>query len=324
MNPNYQRGIIMLAILFFIPAIIREKEDLHKFICSSVYVFIVIHILAMITSFIFLLKGHSLLNLHLMRVLETPPVYWDSGLLLIGLAYLFVKREMNSGLLVIFCILACAGIILGNSRTRFLATFLCLLYFIYPYVNRRLIVWAVTLLFIFSAGLLALPKVENYFSRLVNQRIEQSIGKSFAEMSTGRASAYEFSYNRWKQNPILGVGSCYIFPRPSVINKQNSDPASRVHNYYLEVLAGQGVAGIFLLIIVLLISTQVIFKIVKVKAKNVIDGRYLISLFLFGIINWLFKESWGITYSIIALLSVYSQTSENSQPKSSFDKNLAL
>lgn len=308
MNPNYQRGINTLFLLFIIPALVKTREDIRRFFDSTAHMFMAAHVLLTIAAVFFLLAGHPLYDLHLMRFLDTPPVYWESGLLVLLLAYFLVNRKMGAGLLIAFCILALFGLILGNSRTRFVATFLCVVYFIYPYINGRILAWATVLFILILSSLAVLPGVEGYFSRLIDQRVEQSVGKSFSEMSLGRVSAYEYAYKRWQEKPLLGVGSCYILSKTALINKRTN--VARVHNYYLEVLAGQGIAGFFLLAAVLGISSVMILKIIFSKAYTVMDGRMLVALFLFGTINWMFKESWGITYSIIALLSVYGKSGD--------------
>lgn len=308
LNPNYHRGISTLFLLFFIPAVIKTRDDIHQFFSSTAYMFIVAHILLLIVAIFFLLAGHPLYDLHLMVFLNTPPIYWESGLFVLLLAYFLVNRKMGAGYLIAFCVLALFGLVLGNSRTRFVATFICMAYFIYPYINGRIVAWSTVLVILVTSCLAVLPGVGGYFARLIDQRVEQSVGKTFYEMSSGRTMAYEYAYNRWKEKPLMGVGSCFILPKENLVNKQTN--IIRVHNYYLEVLAGQGLAGFFLLLAVLGISLMIIIKIVFKKADRVIDGRMLVALFLFGTINWMFKESWGITYSVIALLSVYDKCGE--------------
>lgn len=317
LNPNYQRGLSNLFLLIIIPTLVRKREDIRHFFVSSAHVLMFTHVILTVAAVFFLLAGHSLYELHLMRFLNTPPVFWESGLLVLLLAYFLVNRKMSAGLLIIFCILALFGLILGNSRTRFLATFLCGIYFIYPYINVRIVAWTSVLVILILSSLAVLPGVEGYFSRLIDQRVEQSVGKSFSEMSSGRESAYDYAYNRWQEKPLLGVGSCYIFPKADLINKRTS--SARVHNYYLEVLAGQGLSGFSLLVVVLGICLVMILKIVFSKADAVMDGRMLVALFMYGTINWMFKESWGITYSIIALLSVYGKSTESGLPSPDAD-----
>ncbi len=302
-NPNYQRGITILFLLFIVPVLIKTRDDIRRFFVSSAHVFMFTHVFLTVAAVFFLLAGHPIYELHLMRFLNTPPVFWESGLLVLLLGYFLVNRKMNGGFLIFFCVLALFGLVLGNSRTRFLATFICLVYFIYPYINGRLVAWAGALSILVLSSLVMLPGVEGYFERLIDQRVEQSVGKSFSEMSNGRMSAYEYAYKRWQEKPALGVGSCFIFPKENLINKRTS--AARVHNYYLEVLAGQGVVGFSFLVSVLGLCLVMIVRIVTGKASDVMDGRMLVALFMYGAINWMFKESWGITYVIIALLSVY-------------------
>ncbi|MFZ5570356.1 MAG: O-antigen ligase family protein [Thermodesulfobacteriota bacterium] len=312
-NPIYQRGILSIVILFLMPAALGSRDDIRKFLYATFQLFIVVHLLVVLAAVFFLALGNSIYDLHLMRILDTPPIYWESGLFLIFLAYAFVGRKVRSSMIMWYGMLAFAGLVLGNSRTRFLATLLCLLYFMYPNVSKRLIAWMLTLALLSSTSLLLLPgSVEDYFSKLIQQRIEQSSGKTFAEMSTGRTKAYEYAYKKWKENPFVGVGSCYILPRS--IYTGVSTPIPRVHNYYLEVLAGQGVVGFGLLIIVLFICFVSMLKIGMMKSTMVLDGRLIVALFLFGVINWMFKESWGITYSAITMLSLYRQTKESESP----------
>lgn len=312
LNPNYQRGIGTLFLLFFIPAIIKTRDDIHQFFSSTAYMFMAAHILMLVAAIFFLLTDHPLYDLHLMLILKTPPIYWESGLFVLLLVYFLVNRRIGAGYLIAFCVLALFGLVLGNSRTRFVATFICMAYFIYPYINGRIVAWSTVLIILATSSLMVLPGVGGYFARLIDQRVEQSAGKSFNEMASGRVMAYEYTYNRWKEKPLMGVGSCFILPKINLINKKTN--IFRVHNYYLEVLAGQGIVGFSLLIVVLVISLIIIFKIVIKKAGLVIDGRMIMTLFLFGTINWIFKESWGITYSVIALLSVYDKSGESVMP----------
>lgn len=314
-NPNYQRGIQLLAVLLFLPAVLNSREDIRSFLHSTTLLLVLVHLLVIIAAVFFLVSGHSLYDLHLMRILDTPPVFWESGLLLLCLAYYFVLRKMNSGFLIFFIVIGCVGLILGNSRTRFLATFFCLLYFIYPFVSKRILAWTVSIVLLLSVSPLLLPhNVTDYFSRLINQRIEQSSGNDFSEIARGRMNACKFAYERWKKHPLLGVGSCYILPRESMLDKRNAKSMPRVHNYYFEVLAGQGATGFVLLIIVLGLTFIMIWRIAREKANKVLDGRLIIALFWFGIINWLFKESWGITYSTIAMLSAYTRIRKSASP----------
>jgi hypothetical protein len=303
-NPNYHRAITLLSLLLFIPAVLRSRNDIRGFLLSTIHVLIAIHILVVIATVYFLMSGHSLYELHLMRILNTPPVFWESGLLMLGLAYLLVFREISTLSLISLGILACIGLLLGNSRTRFLATFICLFYFLYPYISKRLIAWIVSLMLLLTASPILLPhNAKDYSSRLIKQRIEQSTTMDINKISSGRISTYKFTFERWKESPLVGVGSCYILPR-------TLDKAPRVHNYFLEILAGQGLLGLILLISVLVISFIIISHIGMKKAYNVVEGRFIVALFLYGLINWMFKESWGITYCTIAMLSVYSQTGE--------------
>lgn len=310
-NPNFQRGVLLLAVLLFLPALLRSRYDIRRFLFSTTNLLMAIHILIVIVAVFYLMSGHYLYDLHLMRLLETPPIFWESGLLLLCLAYFFVLSEMNTGLLIVFATLACAGLILGNSRTRFLSTIFCLLYFLYPYVSKRMIALIVSLVLFLSLSPLALPdNVNDYFSRLINQRIKQSSSNNLSQITAGRTEMYEFAFKRWTENPMLGVGSCYILPRKATINQQSMG-APRVHNYYLEVLAGQGAVGFGLLIIVVGMCIIMTLRIAILKADKAVDGRLIVALFFFGIINWAAKESWGITYCAIALLSMYMRTRES-------------
>ena len=113
------------------------------------------------------------------------------------------------------------------------------------------------------------------------------------------------------------MGSCYILPRDkAVVNGQKSMP--RVHNYLLEVLAGQGWVGFSLLLAVLAVTFKNIWKINKFKAHEAIDGRLIVAFFGFGFLNWLFKESWGMTYSAIILLSAFVRVRLNHYAQTSF------
>ena len=308
LNPNYHRAILLLAIFLLLPAVLHTREDILSFLHSTTILFIFIHLLLIVATVMFLISGNSLYDLHLMRILDTPPIYWESGLFLLCVGYSFVVRKMSTGFLIFFAVIGFSGLLLGNSRTRFLATFLCLLYFIYPYVSRRLIAWAITIVFLLAVIPLLMPhNVINYFTRLVNQRVEQSYGKTFAEMSSGRMIAYTFAYKRWKDSPFLGVGSCYVLPRQKTFINRSQKSMPRVHNYYLEVLAGQGTVGFIVLIAILGMTFLTIWRVGRIKSKHAPDARLIIAFFYFGIINWFFKESWGITYSTIVLIAAYSR-----------------
>ncbi|MBA4369133.1 MAG: hypothetical protein C0403_16005 [Desulfobacterium sp.] len=312
-SPNYHRGLQILATLLLLPAVLRSRDDIQKFISSTAHLLILVHLLLIIASTFFLLSGHALYDLHLMRILETPPVFWESGLLLLCLGYLFVRREMNFSLLIVFGVLACAGLILGNSRTRFLATFLTLLYFMYPYISKRLFSWVMSIMLLMSVSIIMLPHFEDYLSRLIKQRIEQSESKNLSELTSGRSTAYAFAYKRWKSSPFVGVGTCYILPRSTAVNQGPNIKMHRVHNYYLEVIAGQGIIGFGLLIIVIGISVIMVMRVALINANKAVDGRIIVALFFFGLINWMFKESWGITYCTIAILSAYTETRKDTQ-----------
>ena len=310
-TPNYQRGLLSLAVLLLLPAVLQNRNDIEEFIRSSAQLFILIHCVVIVVAMFFVLSGHPVNRLHLMRVLDTPPIYWESGLLLLALAYLFVVRKMGAPVLIGFAIIGIAGLILGGSRTRFVVTFICLLYFMYPYISIRLTAFVFSFCIVLLMVVLIVPgSAKNYFSLIIGERIEQSVvadisdPKEIERLTSRRTVAYETAFERWRQKPLFGVGSCYILPRDkAVVNGQKSMP--RVHDYLLEVLAGQGWAGFSLLLAVLAVTFKNLWKINRFKAREVIDGRLLVAFFGFGFLNWLFKESWGMTYSAIILLSAY-------------------
>jgi O-antigen ligase len=313
-TPNYQRGLLLLGVLLILPAFLQTRDDIFKFIRAFISLFIIVHCVMSAIAILFVASGHSIYQLHLMRVLDTPPIYWESGLLLIGLAYLFVERKMKLPILIVLGLVGLVGLIIGGSRTRFLTTFICLLYFMYPYMSVRLTVACASLAFFIFVVVLCMPgSAKNYFSTIIGQRIEQStIGdikdsKEIERITSRRTVTYKKAFERWRERPIFGVGSCYILPRDAAV-VQGKKSMPRVHNYILEVLAGQGIVGISLLMAVLVISFKNIWRISKYKSSAVIGGRLIIALFGFGLINWVFKESWGITFCVVIMLSAYAGT----------------
>lgn len=311
-NPNYRRWLEILVPLILLPASIRNRADLHRFLFSAFYIIIVIHCIAILGSTLFLLFGHSFHEIHRMVFLNMRPIYWESGLLLLFIAYSFINFKISPFILIFLAIIGCAGLILGNSRTRFLSTFLCTAYFIYPYVSKRLFFWGMSFFLLLStvAGGTAFfsGTVSKYFTGLVDQRIEQSVSDDVKTQTSGRNTSYEYAINRWKTNTLFGVGSCYIYPTKKFSSTNGF--FGRLHNYYLEVLAGQGIIGFTLLLMVLGTSKLMVVKILWNRARETIDGRIIVGLFLWGLINWMFKESWGITYTSICLLSVYTRTGQ--------------
>nr|WP_319491160.1 O-antigen ligase family protein [uncultured Desulfobacter sp.] len=310
-NPNYKRWLEIIFPLLILPAAIESHDEFREFMFSVFLVIIGIHFISFLASGLFIVCGHPVYEIHRMVFLNMRPIYWESGLLLLFIAYAFVHNRFPPFILVLLALVGCIGLVLGNSRTRVLSTFVCFIYFIYPYVSRRLFFWGIAFVLSFSlvAGGAAVfsGKINVYIAGLIEQRIEQSMSKDEKVRTSGRARTYQYALDRWQANPLLGVGSCYIYPTTKFTSQAS---IGRLHNYYLEVLAGQGGVGFVLLLAVLGISAVMAFKIFRAKAKESVDGRMAVALLVWGLINWMFKESWGITYTAICLLSIYIQTGQ--------------
>ncbi|MFH2044517.1 MAG: O-antigen ligase family protein [Pseudomonadota bacterium] len=306
-NPVMHRALQTIAILVLLPAVLCTRDDINRLIRSIFFLLMSVHVIVLIFAFFFVFSGYPLSDLHKMRILNTPPVYWESGLLLICLVYFFILRKGSSLRLICFSILACFGLIVGNSRARFVASMLCILYFIRPYLSVRIFAGIVAFLFFIFVSVIAMPeRTKDYLLKLVVKRVEQSTKGNLDKISNSRIEQYKAAINQWEKSPLIGVGSGYTMPPIRMIGTTKPIRV-RIHNHFLEVLTAQGIVGFILLITILISTLKKTLIITKEKADKEIDGRLIIALFIYGIINWLFKESWGTTYATIAMIGAYKQ-----------------
>lgn len=300
-NPNFFRASQTIIILLLLPAVLRTRVDINKLIHSMIGLLMSVHVLLIIAVLFFAADGYRLADVHRMQILNTPPVYWESGLLIIFLAYLLIQKETMLIMLGLFGVLASVGLVVGNSRARVLATVLSLLYFLRRNVSIRMFSALALFLFLLMGGALIVPNsAKDYLSVLVKGRVEQSTKGTMEQISNARLSQFAAAYTRWKKSPWVGVGSGYTMP--ITYNERGKRIRVRVHTHFLEVLAAQGMIGVAVLLFVLGFTIRNAIITVGKRFLFEEDGRLIFALFVYGVINWCFKESWGITYAAIAML----------------------
>lgn len=305
-GPTFFRGLETIVLLILLPAVIRNRNDMHKMLRSLCQVIIGLHFALIPLITLFVLRGNGIGNIYRMEVLDVPPVYWESGLLILCAMYLSAGKSMKQTTLIVLVMLACAGIVLGNSRTKVFSTLLCLLYFGYPYINVKVVSIGTVVLTLFTAGIFFTPGAfTQSLKERVESRIEQMMSPDKDEMTSGRTSLFRYAIDAWKESPVLGVGGCYV-TKPEM-NLNHIFDRQRPHNYFLEVLGGQGLVGFFLLMLVLGITVRRIWRITRNPISKINDGRLIMALLIYNLLNWLSKESWGMVYPLIIMLGIYDR-----------------
>lgn len=302
-----ERVIEIFLPILFLPILVHTRYQLNHFISALIKTLIISHFIIFLFALAFVTSGESISSLWKMRILGITSVYWESGLLLICLIYLYISRKISFSLGFIFSIIAVLGLAIGGSRSRIIATLLSSAYFILPYLSRKAVgVIAVLTIILSTFTILPSSFKESIFSR-ITERIAQSSDSDLREATSGRSDLYLEAYERWKESPIIGVGSGYAV-RPILIN---GEPVRRSpHSFFIELLACQGIVGIFLLLTIfvkLLKKISFLNKSVTYLSDLRSEERLIIALIIYGITNWAFKAHWGIAFSAITLLACFDR-----------------
>lgn len=299
-----ERAIEFLPPLLLFPIVIRNVKDVKVFIRSFINVLLFAHIFIILSSVFFIASGQSISSIGKMRIFGLTAVYWESGLLLLCIIYLLIVQKLRPSACFLFSSVAIIGLVIGGSRSRILATLFSIVYFMVPYAHKRIIT-GVTFVLLALSFFFVLPNSFKavLFSKVV-ARIEQSTDTDIMEATSGRSDLYSEAYERWKESPVLGVGSGYAI-KPIIINDEVVRRSP--HSFFIELLACQGLLGVLVLLIIL-------FKVIRIVFRNEAcssyfnlsaERRLVVSFIIYGVVNWAFKAHWGITFSAIALFSCF-------------------
>ncbi len=177
--------------------------------------------------------------------------------------YLILQRAGSSKITTLLLVLnaiyipvACIGIALTGSRGAMVAS-IPALFFILPTLS-KLPLWA--------RMISALAAVGGIYAgyRLVPATSLERLGTAYTELSgggnlTGRIQIWEDAFNRFLDNPILGVGSNAF--------KTVSESGLVAHNSFLSVLVETGIVGLLLFLGIFIIAVVCCFKLPKLESN---------------------------------------------------------
>ncbi|TSC93022.1 MAG: O-antigen polymerase, partial [Candidatus Berkelbacteria bacterium Licking1014_85] len=268
--------IIFCALLFQIIASEidseRKLDKVIKILKTSAWIVIIFALWQFVADMISvplkftgLMEGYSKLTFGFPRVqaFSREPLFLGNYLFLplaIFIAEIFsTKRDAKSFVGFAMTILI---IILTISRGAIigLGVFFILLAIFYPrkiFKPKNLSI-LVTLLLCAGIGLIGTlkfigPEKANKF--IAHIQIKDF---TYSESVQGRLSAYKQAIDAWKTSPIIGIGLMNFGPYSADYNLDSPWSKNVVNNQYLEILAEEGLVGIFIftfLIIFVLINT---------------------------------------------------------------------
>lgn len=192
----------------------------------------------------------------------TFQVAYIAGFLVIGLGVLFFikNKKTNSAFQIIMILLLIFALILTGKRghTLFMVLALLITYIASVTSIKKIKRILKSMLLIFILGIVFLFLIESNVLeddspiKSFTDRIEETIVglQKGEDITSGRAVLYDFSWNLFLENPILGAG--WMAVQNNSIGLINDDKGSHSHNIYIQLLSEMGLVGFTLFIIPLL------------------------------------------------------------------------
>jgi O-antigen ligase len=227
---------------------------------------------------------------------------------LLSIFFLFIHKKKNLSqflIIIIFINILGLGILLSLDRMPYLIFFFSnfILLLILKNYRTRLFISIVVTIFLFQFFFYNYNTVKNRYINLIKELELVTITKLFKESISKQLTSsknipqesddlkgnylkiYNASFHVFLKNPFLGTGlKSFLYECEKLQNydKKNFTCSTHPHNIYLEILVNQGILGLllFLLFILILINnnySRIIFSQITIEKK-------LLSIFFFTIL----------------------------------------
>jgi len=288
---NIERSVLVFIFILFtsflsfvIPNLIKNKDSLNKIIIALFISFILVSAFG-IFQFLGDMSGFSI-ELTGLRDLYTKdvlgftriqstayePLYFANYLLIpLGLIYaLFLagKGRISSSWLIVLLALGAVNLILTVSRGGYLALAFTVLAISLFYLRK--VFTLKNMLILVVAGLIVfwvVTQTIGFGGEALNwEKFTEHIGNAFYGASYDeRVDTFENAISAWRGHPFIGVGvggfGPYMAPHPYYMPK---DGWRIVNNEFIEILAENGILGLFafslFLLILIIRSIKAIIK----------------------------------------------------------------
>lgn len=196
-----------------------------------------------------------------------------------------LKKLTKSFIIFFVCF---AALLLTYSRSSYFGLFISMIscvFFLFMYVKKtrplilKLFLVAIIIFAIIFVGLQNQIFFSNFFARITQKDI--SFYKHY--------ELFEVALTIFTKNPLLGVGWDNFTVHYNLITDSNVRFAM-AHNFYLNVLAEQGILGLFLYLVFITIPLKRLYTLIKsYKYNNLFLQMISIGLFS-GIVNIIFSN----------------------------------
>ena len=230
--------------------------------------------------------------------------------------YFLESKNKLEKLLILFTFLLCTiGLIASKSRASLVIALIFLVIFGFIYLYRCLkkdflilaIIFSTAIIIIFiSVGLIpGLGWIEDLRIQMYNRRIDSL--SDLGGLLGSRFEIWSAVLNMFSAYPLMGVGEGNFFRLSSIISFSRSEflqlnHGENAHNYFLQVLAENGLVGISVFIIAFIVP----FRACNNKQLLLPSAVGLISLFLGNIFahSFLVRENLLLGAALLGLIYV--------------------
>lgn len=255
---------ILLTALFVFYSLNINKKIVSQTIC--LYIMFV---------YIFDLLYYLSNNYSIRYVLHTFPI------LLITILYYFSFNKKNKIFSLIFIILNCLVVSVGDSRTTLVILVVIFLYFLLRKIKhskmnviKKILIMILLILFTFFSW--------NYLKKEVSHS---------SASNNERKMLLTIAYDGFKSNIFIGIGPGNF---PEYANKYISKPNITPHNYFIEILSEYGMIGF------LTLFSPLIYYLFSLNSCK--SNKLTIILFIYLIVYFMFNTHSGINRMLYAII----------------------
>ena len=178
-------------------------------------------------------------------------------IMVLPLMFFLFKEAKNKylKLFLLFCMLSMSAAILGSYSRGALLAFVMMSFFLWLKSNKKVVSMTIAVFILASAATL-LP--QKWFDRMNTIENYEEDGSAL-----GRINAWYFAFNLAKDNPFFGGGYGAFSSRLFLDYAPDPDDFHDAHSIYFEVLGEQGFVGLFLFVLLWVLSWRLGTRVLK-------------------------------------------------------------
>lgn len=294
-----------LLPMLLIPRILTNKNDVGEFVRCSIGLLAVVNCIAFVCCLVLMASGRSIDLLPFTRILGVMPQALEAALLVISVAYVEATDRRPSWQLISLLLIGIFGLVIAESRTKMVAALCCTTYVVWPRLRRFAFLAMVTSATVTAVCLVLPGGIRSQAWRIIERQIQETMSGDIDVVTSGRSILYAQAYDSFLSSPWIGVGEGYAI---APYLHRGVEIRSAPHNYYIGVLAQQGLVGAGILAVIIVLVIRLMLRLNRVHVASPRDAvmvRCLNAVVCYGLLCMIFKASWGSTFWSLALLQVF-------------------